>query len=232
MKQPQPTMIHPRESDRPAFNRSELRQIYRRRAPRYGLSSHAYGLLAYRLGAYRRHGIDALELRRGDTVVEIGCGTGANLADLQKAVGPSGRIIGVDLTDAMLEQARRRATRHGWGNVELIECDAASFEFPAAVDGVLSTYALTLIESYDEVVRRAAAALAPGRRMVVVDFKAPSSWPEWLLRAIVPLVRPFGVTLDLADRQPWTSMARHLDLISMDEYYLGTTYVAIARKPM
>jgi demethylmenaquinone methyltransferase/2-methoxy-6-polyprenyl-1,4-benzoquinol methylase len=127
----------------------------------------------------------------------------------------------------MLAQAHRRIERAGWRNVELVQADAATFRFPGRTDGVLSTYALTLVPAFDEVIRRAAAALAPGKRMVVVDFKAPERWPTWVLRAIVPLLRPFGVTLGLKDRHPWESMRRHFRTVDVREHYLGTTYVAV-----
>jgi ubiquinone/menaquinone biosynthesis C-methylase UbiE len=209
------------------LSQDELLRVYRRRAPRYDLTSHLYGLLGYRLDRYRREGVDALKLVRGDTVVELGCGTGHNLALLVEAVGPEGRIVAVDLTDAMLAQARRRVERSGWRNVELVQSDAAAFAFPPRTDGVLSTYALTLMPAFDALIRRAAAVLAPGKRMVVVDFKAPERWPPWVLRAIVPLLRPFGVTLGLKDRHPWESMRRHFRMIDVREHYFGTTYVAV-----
>ena len=165
-------------------------------------------------------------------MVEIGCGTGANWCALEDAIGPTGTIVGVDLSPEMLEQARARARRAGWSNVTLVQADAAAYAFPAGVNAILSTYALTLVPSYDDVVRRGAQALVPGGRFVVVDFKAPTSWPEPLLRAIVPLLRPFGVTLDLRTRHPWESLARHLKLVIMEERYLGTTYIAVGEKSL
>jgi hypothetical protein len=63
--------------------------------------------------------------------------------------------------------------------------------------------------------------------MVVVDLKAPEGWPPWVLRGAVTLVRPFGVTLGLAERHPWESMRRHFTSVEVHEHYLGTTYVVI-----
>ncbi len=209
------------------LGRDEVVELYRRRAPRYDLTSHLYWLIGYPVDRYRREGVDALRLRPGDTVVELGCGTGHNLPLLREAVGPEGRVVGVDLTDAMLAQARHRMERAGWRNVELVHSDAATFVWPARVDGVLSTYALTIVPELDDVVRRAAAALGPGKWMVVVDLKAPEGWPRWVLRAAVTLVRPFGVTLGLAERHLWESMRRHFTSVEVREHYLGTTYVAI-----
>ncbi|MEA3247394.1 MAG: class I SAM-dependent methyltransferase [Gemmatimonadota bacterium] len=208
----------------------EIREVYRRRARRYHLTSHAYALVGYRLGAYRRRGVEALALRPGDTVVEIGCGTGANFPAIQQAIGATGRVVGVDLTPAMLDQARAGANRNGWTNVDLVESAAAQFTFPTGVNGIVSTFALTLAPEYDAVIRRGAEALVPGGRFVVVDFKAPPAWPEWTLHAVVPLLRPFGVTLDLRHHHPWESLANHLHLVAMEERYFGTTYIAVGEK--
>ncbi len=171
---------------------TSLLYLYRRRAPRYDITSHAYGLLGYRLDAYRRRGIELLALHPGDTVVEIGCGTGANFARLERAIGPTGAIIGVDLSPAMLEQARSRVRREGWANVTLVESGAARYGFPGSVNAILSTYALTLEPSYDDLIRQGANALVPGGRFVVVDFKAPPSWARARAsrhRPAVPSVR-------------------------------------------
>lgn len=209
----------------------EIRAVYQKRAPRYDGTSHAYGLFGYRLDAHRRRGVEALRLRPGDSVVEIGCGAGANFPSPKHAIGRTGAIIGLDLSREMLDQARSRVRREGWSNVTLVESDAARCAFPERVDAILSTYALTLVPSYDDVIRRGAAALVPRGRFVVVDVKAPRSWPECLLRCVVPLFRPFGVTLDLRTRHPWESLARHMKLVAMDDVCLGTTYVAVGEKP-
>lgn len=214
--------------DGSSLETERVRHVYRRRARRYDLSSHLYWLAGYRMDRYRREGVAALRLAPGDTVVELGCGTGHNFALLEEAVGPAGRIVGVDLTDSMLDEARRRVARSGWRNVELVQSDAAAYRFPPDVRGVLSTFALTLVPEFDRVVEHAAGVLRPGGRMVIVDFKAPESWPRWLLRAIVPLLRPFAVRLEQAERHPWESLRRHFGNLSMDERYLGTTYVAAA----
>lgn len=215
----------------PALNEDEVRRLYRRRAPRYDVTSRAYALLGYRLDAYRHRGIELLQLQPGDTVVEIGCGTGANFSWLERAIGPTGTLIGLDLTPEMLDQARTRVRRARWSNVRLVEADASRFEFPNRVNGILSTFALTLAPSYDEVIRRGAEALTPGGRFVVVDLKAPRSWPEPVLRVVAKLGRPFGVTLDLRTRHLWESLAEHLHLVAMEERCLGTTYIAAGERP-
>jgi ubiquinone/menaquinone biosynthesis C-methylase UbiE len=120
--------------------------------------------------------------------------------------------------------------REGWGNVELVASDAAGYEFPAGVSGILSTFALTLVPEFDDVISRGARALGAGHRWVVADLKMPD-WPGAGLfaRLLVPLYSPFAVTLDLAERRPWESMATHLKQTSVKSFFWGFTYVATGR---
>lgn len=209
-----------------ALTPTQVVDLYGRRASWYDLTANLYYLIGFREQAYRKRAIDSLGLRPGDTVVEIGCGTGLNFPVLQRAVGPTGRIIGVDLTDAMLAKAESRVRREGWANVQLVRCDAASYAHPSPVDGVLSTFALTLVPEFDAVIERGVAALAPAGRFVILDFKLPDRAPAWLTRLGVWITRPFGVTLDLADRHPWESLGRYADAWTIEELYWGFAYVA------
>jgi ubiquinone/menaquinone biosynthesis C-methylase UbiE len=204
----------------------EIRHIYGKRAKWYDLTANLYYLVGFREQAYRRAAVRALGLHEGDTVVELCCGTGLNFGLLEQAIGPQGKLIGVDMTPEMLAQALRRVERRGWQNVELVQSRASEYEFPSSIDGVISTCALTLEPKYDGVIGRAAAALAPGGRVVVLDFRLPERWPRWLVSAFVALTRPFGVTRDLGERHPWESIARYLGNYQFRSFYWGLAYVA------
>ena len=210
-----------------AFTKTKIARLYRKRAVWYDVSANLYYLIGFREFAYRRQAVRELRLKPGDTVVELGCGTGLNFSLLQEEVGPAGHIIGVDLTPEMLARAQVRVARNGWSNVTLIQSDAAAFEFPAKVDGVISTFALTLVPEYDRVIDSAAASLARGKRLVILDFKRPQ-WPMGLIKLFVIFTKPFGVTLDLGERHLWESMGRHLQTASFQELYFGGVYICAA----
>ncbi|MDB9279786.1 methyltransferase domain-containing protein [Halorubrum ezzemoulense] len=105
------------------------------------------------VGGVRAACVRALDLAPGDTVVEFGCGPGVNLPALRDAVGPSGRVVGVDVSPRMLNRAAGLVERHDWGNVSLVEGDA---ERPpvAAADGVLATFVTSLFADPYRVVSR------------------------------------------------------------------------------
>jgi len=213
-----------------ALTKDETRDLYRRRAKRYDRSVKIYRLLGFALERYRQDTISALALRAGDVVVELGCGTGLNFGHVQKAIGQEGKIIGVDLTDAMLDGARDRVAREGWTNVELVQADLAEWQFPPGVSGVYSTLALTLVPEYDTIIERACRALSPEGRLAVLDMKEPSGWPAWLIRFAAWLNKPFGVSLDLTERHPWESIGRRLTETHYREYYFGALYLCAGKK--
>jgi len=209
-----------------AYSKTQISNLYHQRAARYDLTANLYYLLGFREQAYRKRAVNALQLKPGDTVVELGCGTGLNFPLLQQAVGPEGKIIGVDLTEQMLAQAKIRVEKHSGKNVQLVQADAAAYEFPQGIGGVLTTFALTLVPEYDAVIQHAAGALSLGKRCVVLDLKLPESMPMWLVRFGVLVTRPFGVSLDLAGRHPWESIERYLVNVTFKELYLGFAYIS------
>lgn len=213
-----------------ALNKKQIRDLYSKRAGQYDLSANAYYLIGFREVKYRKLAVSKLQLKPGDTVVEIGCGTGLNFPYLLDAIGQTGRLIGIDLTDAMLVKAKERVRRNGWSNVELAQTDAATFGFPSGIDGAISTFALTLVPEYEEVIKRASRALKRGARLVVADFKEPAHWPMWIVTLGVLLTKPFGVSLDLAERRPWEVMRKYFSNVETTEAYGGFVYVAAGEK--
>ena len=121
-------------------------------------------------------------------------------------IGPEGRIVGVDLTDAMLTQAQHRIENHGWTNIGLVQADAAEFEFPTEVDAILSTYALSQVPECGDVIAHGAAALSCGGRWVVLDLKVPDNAPRRLAQIGIALVRPFASIDEWIMRRPWDAI--------------------------
>ncbi|MGD8749434.1 MAG: methyltransferase domain-containing protein [Balneolaceae bacterium] len=212
--------------DEKILSKSEITKIYSNWASKYDLSVGLFCLLGFRVKAYREKAVSNLALQRGQTVVDLGCGTGLNFELLQKEVGPEGRIIGVDLSDAMLDQARQRVEKKGWSNVELIKQDIYDYEFPDNTDGILSTLALTMSPNYDEIIQQAADKLGPGKRMSIFELKRPEKWPEWLVNAMIWLLKSYGTRPEHTKRKPWLSMEKYFSKSMKREFYAGAVYVA------
>jgi len=213
-----------------ALSVQEFSGLYEQLAPDYDRRDRMFRLIGFREPSYKRKAIAALDLRLGDTVVDIGCGTGLNFAYLQNVVGPEGKIIGVDLTPGMLAQAKKRIMQNDWKNVELIQSDAAEFTFPTGIDAVLSTFALTFVPGFETVIGNGFSALKSGGKFVVLDMKQPEGWPMWMVRLAVKSAAPFGVTLDLSQRRPWEVMRRHTKVVKYRAFYASFVYLAVGKK--
>ncbi len=198
-------------------------------APRDFMSRLAYAI-GFRDWQYRQKAVAALRLAKGDHVLEIGCGTGRNFALLERAVGPEGVIVALDISQAMLGRARTRAARHGWTNVKLIQTDAANYEFPADIDGVLATYTLVTIPEYDLVIEKACRALKDGKRCAVLDQKLPCGRASRLVPLLDFLSRPLHYSRLVSERHVAESIRRHADRVIIHELYFGFVYLAVGEK--
>lgn len=207
--------------------REHVIETYRRRAWHYDITTRLY----HRQQAHRRRAVEALRLRPGDTVVEIACGTGLNFPLIQRQIGPRGRIVGVDLTDAMLAQAQHRIESNGWGNVSLVHADAAEFEFPGEVDAILATYPHALLPASRQVIARGSAALSPGGRWVVLDLKVPDNLPRWLARVGIATVGRSSSLEEWIVHRPWEAvrdaMQDTLVELTWTELFFGIAYLAV-----
>lgn len=210
------------------LTREEVRDIYDKQAGIHDLAVWFYYLVGMRIGRWRRMAVNALSLQAGDTVLEIGCGTGLNFSLLEKAVGSEGKIIGVDISEQMLEKARNRVRAAGWQNVELVCCAASEFDFPDDTRGILATGVLTYVPEFDKVIERGARALTRGGKWAVLDYKMPSNWLRHLAPLFVALGSSFGVSKALMERHVWESVERHLGNTRMQELYGGFVYVVSA----
>lgn len=74
---------------------------------------------------------------------------------------------------------------------------------------MLSTGVFGYVAEYDRMIKAASHALVLGGRLVIMDGKKPERWPLWLFKLFVRLGRPFGLTLDYFNSQPWESLERY-----------------------
>jgi ubiquinone/menaquinone biosynthesis C-methylase UbiE len=210
--------------------RQHLIETYRRKAKHYDVTSRLYPAPGYPQKAQRRGAVEALGLHAGDSVIDIACGTGLNFPLIEAVIGPDGRIVGVDLTDAMLAYAQDRIETNGWSNVSLVQADAAHYGFPTEADAIVCTYALSQVPECAEVIANGAAALSAGGRWVVLDLKLPDAAPRWLVQLVTAVVRPFASMDEWIMRRPWdairAAMQQELVDLAWTELCLGTAFLA------
>lgn len=141
----------------------------------YDKISKVYDLLAeHTEGPIRDAGLRKLAAHAGETVLEIGYGTGHGLVALAKAVGPSGHVYGIDLSEGMRQQAEARLCReHLAERVTLCRGDAADLPYNAeTMDAVFMSFTLELFDTpqIPVVLRECLCVLRPSARIVVVGM--------------------------------------------------------------
>ena len=123
----------------------------------------------------------------GGTVLEVGCGTARNLIVAAKT-WPEARFHGFDISEAMLETARKSVAKQGLADkVTLAQGDAGNFDTARLfglekVDRIFMSYTLSMIPPWQEAIERAAASLAPGGSLHIVDFGQYERLPGWAKR--------------------------------------------------
>jgi ubiquinone/menaquinone biosynthesis C-methylase UbiE len=204
---------------------ARVRECYRGQAARYDVATAAGR-------PYRHATVLRLRPRAGEVVLDVGCGTGLNFADIEQGIGVEGRLVGIDCSPEMLARARERSARCGWDNVTLIEASAEVAEAPLQADAAL------LCGTHD--ILRSPAALGnilrqlkPGGRIVAGGPKwAPLWWPgapalnlyTWQLN------RRYVTTFEGFDR-PWSHLARVVPDLAVEEVFFGGGYIAAGRRP-
>ncbi len=148
------------------FNsREETRKYYDRIAKIYDL------MADHSEAPVRRAALELLAARPGEKVLEVGFGTGHCLVELAKAVGPGGKVYGLDISDGMLGLARANLEKDGMaGRAELACGDASKLPYPdALLDAVFMSFTLELFDTPEipRVLAECKRALRPGGRVAV-----------------------------------------------------------------
>lgn len=175
----------------------------------------------------RRRAVAALGLKAGDTVLEIGAGTGRNFPYLVEAVGPSGTVIGVDAAPGMLAEAGRLIGRRGWSNVQLLHQDAAQLDLERDVDGVLFSLSYSALPEPRPALARAWERLRPSSRVVVMDMGLTQGGLHRLLAPIGRLLVKLAPGDAYSD--PWSDLASY-GTVETERFMLGLYYVSAVTK--
>jgi len=121
------------------------------------------------------------ELRAGETVLDLGSGGGIDVLLSARRVGPSGHAYGLDMTDSMLELARRNAAEAGATNVDFLKGDIARIPLPDnSVDVIISNCVINLAPDKAPVLQEAFRVLRPGGRLAVADIVIEGGLPAGL----------------------------------------------------
>jgi SAM-dependent methyltransferase len=186
-------------------DRGRSLEIYRREAAGYRRG--------WALRRLRKLGVAALRLRPGQVVVDVGCGSGFCFPLVQAAIGPEGRIVGIEHSPEMLARARQLVAARGWRNVTLVHASAEDAVVPDGAHAALFMLVHDILRS-DRAFDNVLAAIRPGGRVVAAGRKwAP--WFLWPLNVIAARsCRRFQTTFEGMDR-PWDKLEARVTALAV-----------------
>lgn len=190
---------------------------------RYRDHAAGYDASAERTMPLRRRTVAKLALQPGQTVLDVACGTGMSFPLLREGVGESGRIIGVELSPAMLAIARERCAREGWSHVTLVESAMETADIPVPVDAILFNFTHDVLRSPAALARIFAAA-RPGACVAVAGMKLAPWWLAPLNLVVLAQARPYMTTFEGLGR-PWSLLEAYLERFERESVLLGTGYI-------
>lgn len=212
----------------------------------YGKWARVYSVLARwapGINTVRKRAIDSLDLSRGDIVVEVGCGTGANFGFLREQVGPEGHVIGIDITPDMLVFADRRIERENWDNVSIIQGDARHPSV-SMVDAVLGTFVTGMFPDPTSVVTQWCGVLRTQGRFSILDAAMLNDntniFLRWLFGTFVYLSAPKqsrqengDLVTELTARvtNAHEALEGSLTAVTRDSLFFGMLHLCTGKKP-
>jgi demethylmenaquinone methyltransferase/2-methoxy-6-polyprenyl-1,4-benzoquinol methylase len=208
-------------SDLAALNEVSMRR-YRRHAAGYDAS-------AARTMPLRGRAIALLGLQPGDVVLDVGSGTGLSYPLLCAAVGPAGRVLGVEQSPEMFALAQARVQRERLANVWHVCAPAEEAQLPQAPTAVLFNYVHEIIRT-PQAVHNLMRQLAPGARIAMAGMKYFPWWTGPLNLLAWLKNRPYS-TRAAELWQPWDLVQAHCEGFAWSSTQWGMGYVAHGRRP-
>ena len=176
-------------------------------------------------GVDRAKAVALLGLQAGDTVVDIGCGTGLCFAAIEEQIGPKGRLVGIDPSVEMLGRAAERVARAGWKNVDL-RLGLAQEQLNAGddLDAALFCFTHDVLRSR-EALEIVVSRLQPGGRVAAVG---PMWGPWWAMgtNLLVWYVTSDYVTTFEGFSEPWSHLAELVPALEVERHDLAGQYFA------
>jgi len=191
--------------------------------------ANGYDASCRRTQPLRRKAVEALQLRPGDTVLDVASGTGMSFALIQERIGPTGQLIAVELSPEMMSLARGKVKDAGWKNVTLIESTIEDACLRRSVDAILCFYTHDVMRS-EAALSKIFEHTKPQARIAVAGLKL---FPWWLAPLNIyarAKARPYATTLEGLD-QPWSLLVEHVPTLDLHSTQFGMGYLAFGRYP-
>ncbi len=202
---------------------THLRSIekYRRKARIYDSTTGGTDTIRHRT-------IEHLQLKPGDVVLDVGCGSGVSIPLLIKEVGPSGTVYGFDQSPEMLALATQKCSEHGWSNVQVQHGFAETVQFDKPLDAILFHYTHDILQS-PMAVRNILSQAAPNARVSIAGMKNFPWWTGPLL--LLSFFKNYAWNGNPRGQwKPWRLINAELSDFHWQSTHCGMGYMASGRK--
>ena len=193
----------------------------------YRLRARFYDLQLALAEPVRRRAIERLGLKRGETVLDVGCGTGLSFELLEQRIGhDAGKIVGIEQSSDMIEHARARAERDHFENVTLITSPVEEAEIQVLADAALFHFTHDILRT-PAAVANVIRHLKPGARIVASGLKWARLW-ELPTNLMVLQAALFSVTSLEGLAAPWSNLARWARIDDIEMMFGRGVFIATA----
>ncbi len=178
--------------------------------------------------SYRQAVVRALPVRRGQVVLDVGCGTGLCCGMLLEKVGPRGGVVGIEGSPEMAAIARERIAREGWPNVTIVQSEAEDAQIAVTADAALFCAVHDILQSPDAL-RNVMNHLRPGAPVAAGGGKWAAPWMMAANMQARMLHAPYVRSFDGFDR-PWNHLEQLIENVQVRELAFGSGYVLTGRR--
>ena len=200
-----------------------------RRQPAYGERARSYERDTAAFQPYRNTLVEALPLRSGHVVLDVGCGTGLCCGLLRDKVGPEGGVVGIEESPEMAAVAREHIACEGWDNVTVMQAPAEDAEIGLTADAALFCAVHDILQSPDAL-RNVVTRLRPGAWVAAGGGKWAAPMMVALNAMVGALHAPYVRSFSGFDC-PWRHLERLVEDVKVREMAFGSGYVMTGRTP-
>lgn len=168
--------------------------------------------------------IERLQLQPGQTVLDVGCGTGLSLAPLLQRLGPQGRIVGIEQCPDMLARARERLTPAQRPQVRLVQASAEAARWRGQADAALLHFTHDIVR-HPAALDNVFAHLKPGAHVVATGLQWAPAWAVAVNAFVLGAALYSISSLDGLDR-PWSGLQERLKDFAVTPEWMGGVYIA------
>lgn len=201
----------------PGPDRTSALAQYRRRASAYDLELALFEPI-------RRKAIERLGLQPGDSVLDVGCGTGLSFALLRQRIGSSGRIIGIEQSPDMIAKARARIRDNHWGKVSLVNSPVETARMRVRADAALFHLTHDILLQPDAIAN-VVRHLKPGARVVACGLQWAGAWAV-PVNMLVWMAARHSTTSLHGLHQPWSGLAERIGPMQVETLWADGIYLA------